>query len=181
MRRAGFYVLVTQLLIVMSIGVWYSWRRHHDPMVWTTAEEYPFGGPQKRYLPLNLHADACGLNRKDASETWTGMMDEKTNLATYHTVYTVKLVAEAGKLVAVHQDKGPGPAEYVTVSSDRPCSLANVGGDARLFLPESVESPFPLKPGQQLWALVSVPGSGLPRPVAAAVSDATGWHVLKTP
>jgi hypothetical protein len=45
------------------------------------------------------------------------------------------------------------------------------------FIPEHAMVPFP-KPGQELWAEVTVPRKGPPRPIQLAIKDEAEWRPL---
>jgi hypothetical protein len=49
-----------------------------------------------------------------------------------------------------------------------------------VYLPRDVQAPYTVAPGAALWALVTVPKSGPPRPVQLATSDAKGFHPWKS-
>jgi hypothetical protein len=46
------------------------------------------------------------------------------------------------------------------------------------FIPDTAEPPFPSKPGEALWAEVTVPALGRPRPIQLAISRDGKWKVL---
>ncbi len=64
-------------------------------------------------------------------------------------------------------------------AKDEPCERAWLREPTEFFLPEHAQTPFPLATGQELWALVTVPTTGPPRPVRLAVSDEKGFRVLE--
>ena len=57
----------------------------------------------------------------------------------------------------------------------RPGRALGVGG---LLIGDRAKSPFPLKANEELWAEVTVPPSGPPRPIQLAISNAAGFKPL---
>jgi hypothetical protein len=188
-RRNGLMVLAIQLAVVLSIGVKYAWERHHCPMVWTRAGQYDPSGPIRgRYIALTLHASACGLPEDQQSWAVPAFIRNGAQVVGARQWRVVPAVKDGKLAPRVVSDTQPGPTQQLTLPKGADCSDARLDGTSDFFIPEHAKSPFPLKEGaavngvivyQQLWALVTVPPSGPVRPVELAVSDATGWHVLK--
>jgi hypothetical protein len=177
MRTRGLVVLSLQLAMVLSIAVKYAWERHTCPTVWTRTTQFDPDQPLRgRYLALQLRANACELIRKG-----TPVNSYQTAAPGVRTTwnYDTKLTAQGGELVALPlaADR-PTPRLGVTVREGDPCQAATLSETTDFFIPEHGRTPFPLAKGQELWALVTVPPSGPPRPVRLAVSDGTGFHVL---
>ncbi len=57
-----------------------------------------------------------------------------------------------------------------------PCTEAKLRDSVNVYLPRDVQVPYSVPPGATLWALVTVPKSGPPRPVELAISGAQGFH-----
>ena len=171
-RRNGLIVLAIQVVLVLSIGVKYAWERHHCPMVWTKANQFdPFQPIRGRYLAMTLQANACDLPLSD--ETKLGFTSADTRR--WQVVPAVRNGELTGKVVA---ETYPGPTQQLIWVNSVSCNEAVLSGTSKFFIPEHAKSPFQRSASEQLWALVTVPPSGPPRPVKLAVSDATGWHVL---
>lgn len=187
-QRTGLTLLAIQLALVLSIGAKYAWERHQCPMVWTRAEQYDPDQPLRgRYIALTLHASACGL--QDSSQTWSvpDIVRQHAQAVGAKAWRVVPAVRKGELAPRVVSETHPGPTQQLTLPAGAECNDARLSGMSDFFIPEHAKSPFPLKEGgevngvivyQQLWALVTVPPSGPPRPVKLAVSDATGWHVL---
>jgi hypothetical protein len=179
-RRKGVAVLAVQLVLILSIAVKYAWERHTSPMVWTRAEQYDPAQPIRgRYIALSLHASACGLSHGspvrdfgwNSQHEWASFRGEQ---------WRVVPAVRGGVLMpqVVPQTKA-GPTQELTLARGLPCEYARLSGTSDFFVPEHAASPFPLAKGKELWALVTVPPSGPVRPVKLAISDATGFHVLR--
>jgi hypothetical protein len=178
-RKAGLTVLAIQLALVLSIGVKYAWERHRCPMVWVRAGQYDPSQPLRgRYIALTLHASACGLTANESFDYGT-LGGAPTPRPEVFRKWRVVPAERDGQLAPIAVDETrAGPTQQLLLSHDVPCEYARLSGTSDFFIPEHAKSPFPLKDGQMLWALVTVPPSGPVRPVKLAISDAKGFHVL---
>ena len=93
--------------------------------------------------------------------------------------WTVKPEARSGNLVALvaGDDVRPESTQELTQLGDR-CDRAVLMESADYFIGDRAKSPFPLKPGEELWAEVTVPPSGPPRPLQLAISSDGGFKPL---
>jgi len=179
LRAKGIAVLAVQLAIVLSIAAKYEWERHSCPRVWTRTTQFDPEQPIRgRYLALTLHASACGLPAgKDGDEfvrvpkgEWRGIPAQK---------WTVLPAARDGKLAPVVADEmKPGETQELTLSPGLPCDFAVLTGPVDFFIAENAKQPFPLAKGEELWAEVTVPPAGPPRPIRLAISDGKNFRVL---
>lgn len=160
----GVAVAIIHLMIVLSLGGKLLYDRAHRPRVWVRTgwvdPDLPFRG---RYFTLNVQVKAPWLDPKDSG---------------YQRV-DVQLKAENGELVAAKTDsptglsisrwwRRPGSAPD-TVFLDQPIAF---------FVPEHAQMPR-VKAGEELWAEVTVPRKGPPRPIQLALKTATEWKVLE--
>jgi len=179
LRAKGIAVLLVQLAIVLSIAAKYAWERHSCPRVWTrTGQLDPQQPIRGRYLALTLHASACGLPLGKGDETfgwngrgqWAGTPAQK---------WTVLPAARNGKLAPVIADEmKPGQTQELTLMPGQPCDFARLSEPVEFFIPENAKQPFSLAPGEELWAEVTVPPSGPPRPIQLAISDGKNFRIL---
>jgi hypothetical protein len=156
-------LLVIQCLLVSSIAAKYLYERaaQYDP-------ELPLRG---RYLALSPEVDVCGLQQSSAPGRPTPPEVRS---------YQVRLVARDGKLAAEDaRDRWPrSDFQWIVLNQGTRCDRAPTPA-IDYFVPEHARSPFPLKPGQELWVEVTVPPSGPPRASQLALSDNGNWRVLK--
>ena len=179
LRAKGVAVLVVQLVLVLSIAVKYAWERHTCPRVWTRATQYDPEQPIRgRYIALSLHASACGLPKGDdgdefarsAEGGWRSVPAQK---------WSVVPAARNGKLAPqVVNGQRPEVTQELTLRPGQPCEFALLSGETEFFVSEHAKTPFPVPAGEELWAEVTVPPSGPPRPVRLAVSDGKNFRVL---
>jgi hypothetical protein len=179
LRAKGLAVLAVQLALVLSIAAKYAWERHTCPRVWTRTTQFDPEQPIRgRYLALTLHATACGLPPGksgdvfgfNAKREWSSVPAQK---------WTVLPAARDGKLAPVVADEmKPGETQELTLIPGQPCDFATLSESVDFFIPEHAKQPFPLAPGEELWAEVTVPPSGPPRPVRLAISDGKNFRIL---
>ena len=179
LRAKGVAVLVVQLALVLSIAAKYAWERRTCPRVWTRATQFdPIEPIRGRYIALTLHANACGLPPGNEGEDYgpNGTGEQ----AAFHThTWKVVPVARDGKLApVVAGEQRPEETQTLTLRRGLPCEFATLSGYTEFFVAEHAKTPFPLGPGEELWAEVTVPPSGPPRPVRLAVSDGKNFRVL---
>ena len=177
-RGKGIAVLAVQMVLVVSIAGKYAWERHTCPRVWTRASQYDPEQPLRgRYMALSLHASACGLPPGKESDEFGRIAGEWRNVPAQR--WTVTPAAQDGKLVPLVANKQkPGETQELTLRPGLPCEYALLSGQTEFFIAEHATTPFPLSPGQELWAEVTVPRSGPPRPVQLAIADGKEFHVL---
>ena len=173
-RNRAIALLVIQCLLVSSIAAKYLYERVTRPRVWVRTAQYDPELPERgRYLALSPEVNVCRL---------TPVAQPNGVVAPYGIKdYRVRLVARDGKLVAEDARDVLPRSEFQSagVSERIPCDRARVWPAIEYFVPEHAKSPFPLKPGQELWVEVTVPPSGPPRPIQLALSENGKWQPLK--
>jgi len=172
-RNRAIALIVIQCLLVSSITAKYLYERATRPRVWVRAAQYDPNLPMRgRYLALSPVVDVCALGLKPPADNKSPHWFEGAE---------VQLIARDGKLAAVDA-KGRlprGDFQRVMLTDRTSCERAPVSPAIDYFVPENAHSPFPLKPGQELWMEVTVPPSGPPRAIQLALSDSGKWQVLK--
>jgi hypothetical protein len=187
-RTRGFVLLVIQSVLVLSAAAKYEWERHTRPMVWARAQ--PFGlsaehestmSGEGRYGRLQLQANACGLPTAKAvnEPEYQGITEFEKQPSKWHKILkdNVRTIVRNGSLIAV--DAGEIKAadvQEIYWDMRRPCTEAKLLNIVEVYLPQGMQTPYTVKPGETLWVLVTVPKSGPPRPVQLATSDTTGFH-----
>lgn len=172
-RTRGIVLIVIQLLLVSSIAGKYLYERVTRPRVWARAAQYDPNLPIRgRYLALSPEVDACGLPRNKQSER------PKDSMTWF---WRVRAVAHHGNLAV--EDAGSvlprTQTQTILLNSNLPCDRAPLGPGMLFFIPDTAQSPFPLKKGQELWVEVTVPPAGPPRPIQLALNDNGIWKPLK--
>ena len=137
----GIAVAVAQCLIVLSLAGKYAADRERLPRVWVkTAPVDPNLPVRGRYVSLRLVVDGPAL---------TGMF------------IAAGLSIENGRLVAT-----PGVTGVGIFRRRDDWTLAE---PVAFFIPEHAEDPSRRLPGEELWVEVSLPKSGMPRPLRLGV------------
>jgi hypothetical protein len=157
-------------------------------MVWSRAEPYGLQltdeNAQSRYARVYLYADACALPPKppemeeDFQNTSPADLEHPKQFKVRKG--RVRTLAKDGQLVMVDAGEFAAPGtQEMRWDMRQSCSQARLLDEVDFFVPPGTAMPLELKPGQSLWALVTVPTQGDPRPVELAISDATGFHPLR--
>ena len=161
----GLAVAFIHILIVLSIGGKLLYDRATRPRVWVrTGSVDPNLPIRGRYFTLNLEVRAPELGGE--------FHDSRSYAGTY-----VELAVENGELVAHKTDRPTG----MMLNS---WNWTRGGGDRYFlsspvvfFIPEHAETPR-LGAGAELWAEVTVPRKGPPRPIQLAVKRGVEWTPL---
>jgi hypothetical protein len=191
MVARGFVLLAVQAALVAGTAGKYLWERHTRPMVWVKTSPFvdqevlhPSQEVTDRYLPLQLSVDVCGLPPKppeDETDYSKPTDSQGSNFLKYPARKgAVRTVAKEGRLVAV--DAGGAfthNSQEFLWDMRKPCKEARLLDIVKFYVPKGVDLPERLKPGESLWALVTVPAEGPLRPLELAVSNATGFHPLE--
>jgi hypothetical protein len=189
MWMRGLVLLAVQCVLVLTTAGKYVWERHTRPMVWTRVgvfNELELASisrdPENRYVAVQLLADACSLPaRKPDQESDIDIAAEDRGVYKHHPVRKdqVRTIARDGRLVVVEADEVPARGtEDIYWDLREPCTDARLLEIVKFYVRSTEAMPTKLQPGQSVWALVTVPKQGPPRPVELAVSDAAGWHPL---
>ncbi|HEY6307581.1 MAG TPA: hypothetical protein VI488_14105 [Candidatus Angelobacter sp.] len=157
----GIAVAVVHILIVTSLAGKLLYDRHYRPRVWVKTgsidPDLPIRG---RYLTLRLPVQA----------PWF------TAAADGYERDAVVLNAENGSLVAYKTESDTGVS--ISFLSRRANSdVIYLDQAVAFFLPEHAEFPR-VRPGEELWAEVTVPRKGPPRPIQLALKRGTEWKPL---
>jgi hypothetical protein len=187
--KRGLVLLVVQCVLVLSTAGKYLWERDTRPAVWTRVQLFNEGklqiiarDPDDRYMEVQLLADACGLPaRTPEEESDINLAEENRGIFKNHPVRRdqVRTMAKDGKLM-VEEAESPVVHDRQEMYWDlrKPCTEARLLEIVKFYVPSAEAMPTRLKPGDSVWALVTVPEQGPPRPIELAVSDATGFHPL---
>jgi len=167
--QKGLAVAVIQILIVLSVGGKLLYDRATRPRVWVrTASIDPDLPIRGRYLTLNLEVHT--------SEPVQPQDPKQPGL--YSGGYYVHLAVENGQLVAHKTERSTG----MTINSwgwqrNRGGDISVLSSPVVFFLPEHAEGPQ-LGRNSELWAEVTVPKKGPPRPIQLAIKRGNEWTPL---
>jgi hypothetical protein len=187
LSRVSIALLIIRLAIVSSIAAKYLYQRWTCPRVWTRAVAYdPELVMRGRYLSIQLHIDACGINLPFARDRSFDLQDGRAYFdpdgdGSVTGQLPVIVGARNGKLVAerLADTKDLHSSQDLVIRKSAPCSDATLWMPVDFYLSESAKSPFPLTKDEELWVEVTVPPKGPPRPLGMATKDGAGqWHPL---
>jgi uncharacterized membrane-anchored protein len=172
----GVAIAVIHVLLVCSLAAKLVIDRKRYPRVWVKTTSYdPEHIVRGRYVALSLEVPTAG----DFTPTSKELQDIREMGTKYSYIGTQFIYREArlevreGKLFAV-------PAENGTRIPLNPNDQSKViwPEPVQYYIPEHAEDPSRQPRGSALWAEVTIPKKGPPRPIQLAVSNASGWHVL---
>ena len=166
MNSRSLIVAAVQIAIVLSLAGKLVYDRATKPRVWvktvTVDPDLPIRG---RYMILRLQARA----------PWFAP-DEK------YERYWVRLSANDNELVAsrVEDETGISVSSWMNLnrrgqSPAQAVKYVALDQTVAFFVPEHAVLP---SRSEELWAEVTIPRKGPPRPIQLAVKDAKGWHPL---
>ncbi len=158
----GLVIALVQVMLVAGVAGKLLYDRETLPRVWAqTTGIDPMLPIRGRYVSLRLVVQVDRINGP-------GMEEQRVN------VYPVELTAIDGSLRAIVATPSEeafigwtGPmAQRVSTPAGQVWALAE---PIAFFLPEEAADPTRLAPGEVLWAEVTVPREGAPRPIRLEV------------
>jgi hypothetical protein len=181
-RTRGILLLLIQIGLVCTVAGKYLYERATRPRVWVRVAQNDPNLPMRgRYLALSPRVDSCRLPKdKDSDRSWDNQEDGRS-VRFSHYEWRVTTFAENGKL-AVRDARDVLPhtdTQSISLVNKTPCECALLRPGFLFFIPDTAKSPFPLAKGQELWAEVSVPPAGPPRPIQLALREDGKWEPLK--
>ena len=141
----GIALGVLQCLLVLSVAGKYAWDRERLPRAWVRT------GPIDPNLPIRGRYVALQLEVALAPQA-----------AVDPSYGRVELFVENGALKA---RPSSGNSGAMVIGGAHPMLAESVA----YFIPEHVADPTNLRPGEELWAEVSVPRVGPPRPIRLGI------------
>jgi len=165
-------VALLHLAIVLSLGGKLLYDRAYRPRIWVrTGSVDPDLPIRGRYLTLSLQVHAPDLRRE-----LNGGPAQKSDYA-WTPVY---LSVENNQLIAHRATRNANL--YITTwargTTQTGPDVYSLSPPITFFLPEHADGPW-LQRGGELWAEVTIPRKGPPRPIQLAVKSGTQWKPLK--
>ncbi|MDR3090415.1 MAG: hypothetical protein LBU39_11480 [Desulfobulbaceae bacterium] len=155
----GLALALIQIAIVSSLGAKMLYDRHHLPRLWVKTASFDPNLPIRgRYARLQVCVEPDqALLKKKRDQSWQ----------------SVQLRVENGHLIAEASSKGKTGLTIWFGGRDQkgPPVLRN---PLAFFLPEHVADPSRHPAGETLWAEVTVPPNGPPRPIRLGVQKGEG-------
>jgi hypothetical protein len=170
--QKGLAVAIIHILIVLSVGGKLLYDRATRPRVWVrTGSVDPDLPIRGRYFTLSLEVHSTDFKPEPPYQP--GLIPQQT----YDPGY-VALSVENGQLVAHRTDRPTEMAiNYWSRQRSRGNDIFLLSTPVVFFIPEHAETPR-LGAGAELWAEVTVPKKGPPRPIQLAIKRGQEWIPL---
>jgi hypothetical protein len=150
----GMIVGAAHLLLVSGVGAKFLVDRANYPRLWVETAPYdPYMPIRGRYVNIALLVDA---DREESSA------DSKDGPA----MYLAHLESREGRLVAVEDLEGKN---WVTIRDCGQRKCWQLTEPLAFFIPEHALDPSRTREGTTLWAEVTLPPTGAPRPLRLEV------------
>jgi len=162
--QRGLVLGAIQVAIVASLGAKLAWDRHRLPRAWAKAGTYDPNLPIRgRYMALQLEVVCDNVAVAPASRP--GMAHPQAINGGY---VRGTLRVENGRLASDCSSATEGTSMF---QRQRPgqTPTTNLSDPVLFFLPEHATDPWQQARGGELWAEVTVPASGPPRPIRLAI------------
>jgi hypothetical protein len=165
----GLVVGLVQVLIVSSLGAKLLYDRQTLPRVWIKTlpvdPDLPIRG---RYVELQVEMEIRGF--EDRVQSGQG---QSTNSWEFRRA---NLSTEKGVLVAqIDQKRG---SVFVRVRSEKDRVVGRFIRPLAFYIPEHVPDPSVRMPGEELWAEITVPKKGPPRPIRLGVKYGAAGEII---
>ncbi len=159
-RSRGLLVATLHVLVIASIGAKFLYDRSHYPSLWVETAPYDPDMPIRgRYVSIALLVDVDrGAGNDGSARNAYG--------------FPVRLDVRGDRLVAV-QDDARG-RQWVTSCRRDNADCWRLVRPLAYFIPEHATDPSRRPPGETLWAEVTVPPRGPPRPIRLGLKKEGG-------
>ena len=159
----GLVIAAVHVGLVAALGAKLLYDRATLPRVWALTTPYDPNLPIRgRYVSLQLVAKPRGV--RETKPGW--VLQQPINLR----VEGDRLVAEPA---ARPEDYDPSDL-YLRFIDRRGEKLAVLAEPVAFFIPEHIPDPSRRQEGEELWAEVTIPKKGLPRPIRLGVKKGDG-------
>jgi hypothetical protein len=152
----GLLVGAVQAVLVAGIGGKFLLERASYPRLWVETAPYDPDMPIRgRYVNIALRVEADRGAQDARADHEPGM-------------FTARLEARGGRLVAVQDDNGRHWVRSARCGNETCWQLA---APLAYFIPEHAVDPSRTRAGAALWAEVTLPPTGAPRPIRLEVRE----------
>src|SRR5229473_7900302 len=176
--QKGLLLGVLQVAIVTSLGAKLAWDRHRLPRGWARVGVYDPNLPIRgRYLALQL--DVVCDNAAAAPAAPASPRDMRRPQMFNSGYVRGKLRVENGRLASDCTSSAEGVEMFRRLRWGQPATT-NLSEPVLFFLPEHATDPWKQAKGGELWAEVTLPASGPPRPIRLAIKQGDTFTPLET-
>jgi hypothetical protein len=175
--QKGLLLGALQVAIVASLGAKLAWDRHRLPRGWARVGVYDPNLPIRgRYLVLQLEVVCDNAAAEPAAPA--SPRDMRRPQAFNNAYVRGKLRVENGQLASDCSSSTEG-VDMFRRSRPGQAATTNLSGPVLFFLPEHATDPWRQARGGELWAEVTVPPSGPPRPIRLAIKQGDSFTPLE--
>lgn len=165
--QKGLLLGAVQVAIVASLGAKLAWDRHRLPRGWARVGVYDPDLPIRgRYLALQLEV-VC-----DSPGAGPASPGDMRRLQTFNDGNLRGILrVENGRLASNCSSSGEEGVEMFRRFRFGQPTTTNLSEQVLFFLPEHAVDPWKQAKGGELWAEVTLPKSGPPRPIRLAIKN----------
>jgi hypothetical protein len=175
--QKGLLLGALQVAMVASLGAKLTWDRHRLPRGWARVGVYDPDLPIRgRYLALQLEV-VCD-NAVAAPATPASPRDMRRAQMFNSGYLRGKLRVENGRLASDCSSSTEG-ANMLRRQRPGQVATTNLSEPVLFFLPEHATDPWQQRKGGELWAEVTLPVSGAPRPIRLAIKRGEAFTPLE--
>jgi hypothetical protein len=172
--QKGLLLGALQVAIVASLGAKLTWDRHRLPRAWAKAGTYDPNLPIRgRYMALQLEAICDSV--AEPRDAPPGVRPSEALISGYTPG---KLRVQDGRLVTDCESTTGGFSLFRRQRPGQPAT-ATISEPVLFFLPEHAKDPWLDSRGGELWAEVTLPVSGPPRPIRLAIKRGEAFTPLE--
>jgi hypothetical protein len=179
--QKGLLLSVVQIALVTSLGAKLTWDRHRFPRAWAKAGTWdPDLAIRGRYLGLQLEVvcDDPGAMPALKPQPAPRVFNAPANLRGKLRVESARLASDCARphdasseeTVTLLRQQRWGQSAMTTMLSE----------PVLFFLPEHATDPWQTAKGGELWAEVTLPKSGPPRPIRLAIKRGDQFTPVET-
>jgi hypothetical protein len=161
----GLVLAAVQIVLVVSVAAKFSMDRARLPRIWVKTQSIdPYLPIRGRYiamrLTVNVDSVGAGLGRKP-----------------YRSFFHARIFDKDGRLAA--EERPNDESEDVWVDESRQGGEFTLQQPILFFLPEHAPDLMSLARNGELWAEVTVPESGLPRPIRLGIKRGGSFEPIE--
>ena len=158
----GVIVCVVQVALVAGIGAKLLYDRATRPRLWVKVAPWDPSMPIRgRYLSLQMEVPAHGFTIpvQPVKPPYKGYVPFSTQYG--------DLQVQGKQLIAVRTPDFSGTSVNVTMENGQP--VARINDSIDYYIPENAKDPARVGKGEELWAEVTLPKKGPPRPIRLGI------------
>lgn len=153
---------VVQVALVAGIGAKLRYDRATRPRLWVKVAPWDPSMPIRgRYLSLQIEVPARGFTvaAQPVNPPFTGYIPFSMQYG--------KLEVDGNQLIAVRTPDSSGTSMNIIMEDGQ--MMARISDPIDYYIPENAKDPARVNKGEELWAEVTLPKNGPPRPIRLGI------------